>query len=142
MTNSLDERAMVASTKSASDSAAGDTIYAIYDALGSLKGELAYIAGKLLGKRKCALCDISHGWNPLGKSSWRHRLDKDEIEVAWLHQDEQSGSLADFTVGRLPMVVVESAEDFAVLLDKQQLTACAGDYSLFLQKLRDALANR
>jgi len=45
MTNSLDERAMVASTKSASDSAAGDTIYAIYDALGSLKGELAYIAG-------------------------------------------------------------------------------------------------
>ena len=43
--------------------------YAIYDADGSFLGELRYLRDKCLGKADCALCDLSHGWNPLGRVS-------------------------------------------------------------------------
>lgn len=36
-------------------------VYAIYNAESSLVGELAYMAGKVIGNRACALCDITHG---------------------------------------------------------------------------------
>ena len=49
------------------------TFYAIYDADGSFMGEVRYLRDKCLGKADCALCDLSHGWNPLGRSDWRRR---------------------------------------------------------------------
>jgi hypothetical protein len=33
----------------------------VYNAEGSLRGELAYLLGKLTGRAHCALCDITHG---------------------------------------------------------------------------------
>ena len=33
----------------------------VYQADGSLSGELRYVVGKLLGSAHCALCDITHG---------------------------------------------------------------------------------
>jgi len=33
---------------------------AVYNAEGSLLGEIRYVVGKLSGTRSCALCDISH----------------------------------------------------------------------------------
>ena len=33
----------------------------VYQANGSLSGELRYVVGKLLGSAHCALCDITHG---------------------------------------------------------------------------------
>ena len=45
--------------------------YAIYDADGSFMGEVRYLRDKCLGKAECALCDLSHGWNPLGRPDWR-----------------------------------------------------------------------
>ena len=73
--------------------------FAIYDADGTLSGELGYALGKLAGTRHCALCDISHGWNPIGKAGWR----KDSglsCKLQWLHRDEQSPDLAAYTLGK------------------------------------------
>ena len=50
--------------------------FAIYDADGSLAGELSYALGKLAGARRCALCDISHGWNPLASSESHRDIQK------------------------------------------------------------------
>ena len=33
----------------------------VYDANGTLSGELAYWIGARLGRRHCSLCDITHG---------------------------------------------------------------------------------
>lgn len=113
-------------------------VYAIYNAESSLVGELAYLAGKVIGNRSCALCDITHGWHPLGKSEWRKR-DERELPVYWLHSDEQSYALKTFTEGRLPLVVADVAGKYEALLTKEQLAACGGDYERFLELLTAAV---
>lgn len=114
------------------------TVYAIYNAESSLVGELAYLAGKVIGNRSCALCDITHGWHPLGKSEWRKR-DERELPVYWLHSDEQSYALKTFTEGRLPLVVADVAGTYDTLLTKEQLAACDGDYKRFSELLKAAV---
>lgn len=35
-------------------------VVGVYDADHTLAGEVAYVVGKLLGRRHCALCDVTH----------------------------------------------------------------------------------
>ena len=112
-------------------------IYAVYDADDTPLGELAYLAGKLMGIRECGLCDISHGWNPLGKPRWRE-AQCGAADVHWLHRDEQSDAMAVITRGRLPAVILERGGHFEILLGRESLAACGGDYAAF----EDLLARR
>ena len=115
-----------------------DKIYAIYDVRGTLGAEIAYIAGKLVGQRGCALCDISHGWNPLGKAAWRNALGT-LARVEWLHADEQPTALSNYTSGQLPCVVLAGAERYKTLLNRPDLERCQGDINAFELALRAAL---
>jgi hypothetical protein len=115
-----------------------DKIYAIYDVRGTLGAEIAYIAGKLVGQRGCALCDISHGWNPLGKAAWRNALGT-LARVEWLHADEQPTALSNYTSGQLPCVVLAGAERYKMLLNRPDLECCQSDINAFDLALRAAL---
>jgi len=108
--------------------------FAIYDADGSLAGELAYALGTLAGARRCALCDISHGWNPQGKAAWRTGAQL-ACGLQWLHRDEQTPAMAEYTRGRLPLVIAQTGDRFATLLDADGLAACDGDYETFTAAL-------
>ena len=108
--------------------------FAIYDADGSLAGELAYALGKLAGARRCALCDISHGWNPQGKAAWRTEAQL-ACGLQWLHRDEQTAAMAEYTRGRLTLVIAQTGDRFATLLDADGLAACDGDYEAFAAAL-------
>ena len=50
----------------------------VYDANGSLPGELAYWVGARLGVRHCALCEITHGL-VRAKPEWHQA--RDELPV-------------------------------------------------------------
>lgn len=60
----------------------------VYNAKGSLVGELTYISKKLLGMGHCALCDLSHGWSPREKTSWRLACQQSDLALTMLHLDE------------------------------------------------------
>jgi hypothetical protein len=105
-------------------------LYAVYDADGTLAGELSYLVGKLRGMRACALCDISHGWNPVGKKAWRDAR-QGARAVVWLHRDEQPEVLRKVTEGQLPAVVLVKEGEAAILLDAVALQGCAGDFAAF-----------
>ncbi len=115
-------------------------IYAIYDACSTLSGELTYIAKKLLGRSNCGLCDISHGWNPVGKAAWRDGRGM-VSEVEWLHIDQQPATLSLYTQGRLPCVILAKYEDFSMLLNAGDLRRCQGDIAVFEAALLDALVD-
>ena len=115
-----------------------DKIYAIYDVRGTLGAEIAYIAGKLVGQRGCELCDISHGWNPLGKAAWRNALGT-LARIEWLHADEQPTALSNYTSGQLPCVVLAGAERYKMLLNRPDLECCQSDINAFDLALRAAL---
>ena len=56
----------------------------VYDADGSLAGELSYWIGARLGRRHCALCDITHGL-VREKPEWKDVLDRLPVEFDAVH---------------------------------------------------------
>ena len=118
-------------------------IYAIYNAKGTIFGEISFIAKKCMGLTECALCDISHGWNILGKGRWREAKGL-LADIEWIHADEQSDELKTFTSGRLPCVVMHSKQGLSVLMGNDALSALGGDMDAFesaLQNSLDAVGN-
>ena len=117
-----------------------ERILAIYDADLSFLGELAYAMGKLTGARSCALCDITHGLNPLGKQSWRNYC-VDRPEVEWLHRNEISDEMLTQLPSSPPCVIKRDVRGcFSTLLDYSDLSSCEGKVDRFDEKLRRALS--
>jgi hypothetical protein len=85
----------------------GATIVAltgVYDADGTLVGELRYWFGARLGRAHCALCDITHG-SVRERPEWRECRDDLSVPFATVHRDEQSAAVAAATAGDYPAVV-------------------------------------
>ena len=114
------------------------TLYAIYDADGSFLGELQYLRDKCLGKADCALCDLSHGWNPLGRSAWRQRSGV-AASMDWVHRDELPQHITNVVVGHLPCVVMESGDTVEIVINRAALAGCEGDFSVFEHLLEQTL---
>lgn len=98
----------------------------IYDANGSLPGEIAYWVGARLGTRHCALCEITHGVFR-EKSEWRECRAGLAVPFESLHLDEIPPEMAAVVAGSTPCVVAERADgSFEIVIDREQLEACDG----------------
>jgi hypothetical protein len=97
----------------------------VYHASGSLRGELSYWLRSRVGRAHCALCDITHG-SVREKSEWKQCRADFAVPFVTVHLDERSAALASFTEGRTPCVVAETDSGCAMLVDADQLEACAG----------------
>ncbi|WP_419944312.1 hypothetical protein [Candidatus Poriferisodalis sp.] len=107
----------------------------IYDADGSLAGELGYAFAKLTGRRRCALCDITHGWNPLGSRAWKQACADSPVQLELVHRDKATASqLAAATA--LPAIVADDGEDWSEAMSRADIEACAGSVEQFLERLR------
>ena len=110
----------------------------IYDADASITGEIRYLLRKVFSNYTCALCDLTHGWNPLGKSAWRKRAET-EPNIIWLHRDEAPEGLLDAVEERLPCVVADHGHRVEMLLDSDALQACKGNFTTFTALLEEKL---
>ena len=110
----------------------------IYDADASITGEIRYLLRKVFSNYTCALCDLTHGWNPLGKSAWRNRAET-EPNIIWLHRDEAPEGLLDAVEERLPCVVADHGHRVEMLLDSDALRACEGNFATFTALLEEKL---
>jgi hypothetical protein len=116
-----------------------ERLVGVYDADGTLFGELAYVVGHLLGRRSCALCDITHG-------GLRRRPEFDQAAAALgipfdlLHRDEQPPEVAALTRDALPCVVAEGDGERLVLVDRYALAACGKDPVALVEAIRTAAA--
>lgn len=106
----------------------------IYNADGTLLGEVAYVARKLLGRGGCALCDITHGWTG-------RRRDFDTtcgavgIEWTLLHRDEATADQLA-TAGPLPAVIRQIDNDsWQLVLGPSELDSCDGDPAALVARL-------
>lgn len=93
-------------------------------------GEVRYLRDKCLGKAECALCDLSHGWSPLGRSDWRRRKGV-SASLHWLHRDELPGHVAAQVAGQLPCVAVDRDGEIEIVIGREALRGCEGDFSVF-----------
>ena len=110
----------------------------IYDADASITGEIRYLLRKVFSNYTCALCDLTHGWNPLGKSAWRKRAET-EPNIIWLHRDEAPEGLLNAVEEKLPCVVADHGHRVEMLLDSDALQACKGNFATFTVLLEEKL---
>jgi hypothetical protein len=116
-----------------------DRLIGVYDADGSVLGELAYVVGHALGRRSCALCDITHG-SLRRKPAFDDAAGALEVPFELLHRDEQPAALGVVTAGQLPCVVSDQGGELAVLLDRGALAECHGDPVALIAAIRAAAA--
>lgn len=106
----------------------------IYDADGTLIGELRYVAGKLLGRGKCALCDITHGWNPMGSRSWKQACEVSDVELELVHRDEATAEQLAATTG-LPSILRHVDKRWSEVIPATEIAQFVGNPSGLLERL-------
>lgn len=109
----------------------------VYDADGTLAGELAYWVGAhVTGSRHCALCEITHG-TFREKARWRELAEELPVPFEAVHLDERGPEVAAVTKGTGACVVAERADgSLEVVLDALDLDAMAGDPDRLAEALR------
>jgi len=112
----------------------------VYDADGGLRGEIAYLAGKVAG-RHCTLCDITH--SPVRRRrEWDAYASTLPVPFDLVHRNERSRAVAEATEGREACVVAECDDGSIVFLlgnaDLEQARDVAGLASALAAALRDS----
>ena len=95
-------------------------VIGIYNAHGTLKGELTFISKKLLGLAECALCDLTHGWSPFGKKSWKKHCQASALEFIFLHLEELSAELHQ-AVQTFPTFIMWSGDQWIEMMTAQEI---------------------
>ena len=116
----------------------GCSLYAIYDADGSLAGELRYLVDKFLWRADCALCDLSHWWHPAGKRAWRQQQGA-TTQLTWLHRDEVPHHVLAHVSESLPCVATDTDGNVGILISKDELAGCEVNFTVFEQLLAEKL---
>lgn len=112
----------------------------VYDADGTLAGELRYWFGTLFGAPHCSLCDVTHTrWGK--RRAFRRCADRVGLPIEYLHRDDLSASIRAIA-GPLPVVLGHAGGTTEVLLSREELADLHGDVTGFEARLRAALAAR
>ena len=112
------------------------SLVGIYDADGGFSGELRYAVGKILGQGKCALCDITHGWNPFGSRSWKQACEASDLELDLVHRDKATAEQLAAATG-LPSIVRGHAGQWSEVLTTAEIADCVGAPTRFLERLNE-----
>jgi hypothetical protein len=111
----------------------------VYDADGTLRGEVAYWIGARLGRRHCALCDITHG-SAREKAEWAQCRMGLPVPFDTYHRNDQPEAVRDALGGMLPAVAADTDAGIVVLLGRAELDACGGRPETLVVAIEDAVA--
>ena len=109
----------------------------VYDADHTLRGELAYFVGARLGRRHCALCDVTHGL-VRERAAWKTCRAALPVPFDTFHRDDQPHAVRAAIAEAAPVVVAETDAGFLLLLDGQAIEACDGDASRLVSAIEAA----
>ncbi|VBA43031.1 hypothetical protein [Mycobacterium attenuatum] len=113
----------------------------VFNGDGGLRGELAYVLGKLRGTTSCALCDISHRGlrtNP----RWKDVTCALGVPFDLVHRNERSADVAKLTGDHTPAVVAETTEGYRLIMSPNDFAGVSGDAQEFINGLRRACVAR
>jgi hypothetical protein len=111
----------------------------VYDAEGTLRGELAYWMGARLGRRHCSLCDVTHG-TFTEKGDWRRRRSSLPVRFDTFHRDDQPDVVRAASGDRAPVVVAELAEGVVVLMTDVRIRLAQGDPDRLVELIEESVA--
>ena len=109
----------------------------IYNAKGSLIGELQYFFGKIRGTAHCALCDITHG-RLKEKSDFKKCKQDLDMPLELLHLDELDPELEKFAKDA-PCIIGKINESFELLINSEELENCKSSVDSFSNLLNSKI---
>ena len=113
-------------------------IYCIYNAEGSLRGELEYIYNKYVNNIKCSMCDITHGTiSP--KRKWKEKCSTFEIKIECLHLDELPNDIKKLVKDKTPCVVGQINSAKTILMHDNELINISGSVDSFFRFLDEKI---
>ena len=108
----------------------------VYDADGTLRGEVLYWVGARLGRRHCSLCEITHG-SVRTRPEWKACRAGLAVPFDTFHRNDQPSAVRAASGRQAPVVVAETPAGIVVLLAGHDLDACGGS----IERLVDAIEN-
>ena len=111
----------------------------VYDADGTIRGELAYWVGARLGRRHCSLCDITHT-SVRTKPEWKACVAGLPIPFDTYHRNDQPDAVRDTLQGVYPAVVAEVDDGHLLFLGPDELDACHGSIDALVDAISSAAA--
>jgi hypothetical protein len=113
----------------------------VYDADGSLTGELKYWIGAKLGRRHCSLCDITHG-GVHESSEWKSYRAQLPVAFTFHHRDDAPKAIRELLNGAFPSVLVEIDDEVSILLGPEELDACRGSAQQLERAINSSMEER
>ena len=113
----------------------------VYNANGTLRGELAYWIGAKLGRAHCALCDITHG-GIRERPEWAMCRARFPVSFDTFHRDDQPTDVRQFLNGTAPDVVADTDAGLILLLGADELAACDGSPEELAASIESAAGRR
>lgn len=111
------------STLSLSAQETSPKIYFIYNASGTMAGELNYLYGKYFLDEHCELCDITHS-TVSAKPEWKEWIGSLKCENYVLHTNEAKAMNIDVTQFVLPVVLIDRGNGLEELVSKNEMAKC------------------
>jgi hypothetical protein len=105
----------------------------IYNADGTILGEIAYVLAKYTGRGHCELCDITHG-AVRRKPAWDDACARAGVHVDLRHRDEVTEEQLS-VAGELPAVIGFRDGQWVRVMGPDELGACNGDPDQFVTRL-------
>ena len=115
-----------------------ERLIGVYDADGTLRGEVAYWIGARLGRRHCSLCDITHG-TFTEKTAWKRCRSSLPVPFDTYHRDDQPDDVRRASGDTAPVVVAKTSEGFVLLLDDARISSVDGDPSRLVALISEAV---
>ena len=109
-------------------------IYCIYNAEGTLKGELKYIYDKFFNNIKCSMCEITHNTFLL-KKRWNEKYSQFGTKIECLHLNELPKNIKELVINKTPCVVGQTNSRNKILLNDNELIKIKGDVDSFFTAL-------
>ena len=104
----------------------------VYDADGTVRGELAYWVGARLGRRHCSLCEITHG-SVRQRPEWKTCKASLPAPFDTYHRNDQPDAIRAAAGGQAPVVVAETTSGHVVLLRPADLETCNGSIGRLIE---------
>jgi hypothetical protein len=107
-------------------------IYFIYNASGTIGGEISYLYGKYFQNQHCELCDITHS-SVSAKPEWKAWIRGLKCENHVLHTNEAEEMGIDFSEFVLPVVLIERGHGLEELISKKDMAQSGKRVDAFSQ---------
>ena len=115
-------------------------IYCIYNAEGSIFGEIRYLYNKYIKDIKCSMCDITHN-SFSEKSDWGKKCREFPFKIECLHLDELPSDIKNIVKDNAPCVVAQTKSVNEIIIKNKELTSMNGDVNSFFNHLHKIIKN-